>query len=181
MFFDNWADIWRTLVVGTLAYVALVSILRVSGKRTLSKMNAFDLVVTVALGSTLATILLSKDVSLLEGITAFLTLILLQYIVAWLSVRSATVRHFVKSEPSLLLYRGEYLDYKLKTERVTRDEVMAAIRSQGFGKLDEVEAVVLETDGSFSVISKPTSGPTSALKGVSKPVSLPDKDGAKKS
>lgn len=64
MFFNAWSDIGRVLVVGGLAYAGLVLLLRLTGKRTLSKMNAFDLVVTVALGSTLATILLSKDVAL---------------------------------------------------------------------------------------------------------------------
>ena len=75
MFFHNWEEIVRILVVGPLAYAALILMLRVSGKRTLSKMNAFDLVVSVALGSLLATILLSKDVSLAEGIAAFSMLI----------------------------------------------------------------------------------------------------------
>jgi uncharacterized membrane protein YcaP (DUF421 family) len=70
--FESWSTSFRTAVVRVLAYVMLVGVLRVSGKRTLAKMHAFDLVVTVALGSTLATILLSKDVALAEGITALL-------------------------------------------------------------------------------------------------------------
>lgn len=172
MFFNNWGDLSRTLVVGVLAYIALVGFLRISGKRTLSKMNAFDLVVTVALGSTLATILLSKEVSLVEGMVAFLVLILLQYTVAWLSVRSAKFRQIVKSEPSLLLFRGQYLDNKLKSQRVTKDEVKAAIRAQGIESLEQVEAVVLETDGSFSVINKSDGGFNSTLEGVSKPASI---------
>ena len=64
MFFDDWGGLARVAVVGFLAYGGLVLLLRVSGKRTLSKMNAFDLVVTVALGSTLATILLSSSVEI---------------------------------------------------------------------------------------------------------------------
>ncbi|MEZ6111860.1 MAG: hypothetical protein R3C99_12705 [Pirellulaceae bacterium] len=67
IFFDNAFSLFRTLVMGVLAYVCLIILLRVSGKRTLSKMNAFDLIVTVALGSTLATVLLSKDVTLAQG------------------------------------------------------------------------------------------------------------------
>jgi len=63
MLFDSWTGLGRVLLVGVLAYSALVLTLRVSGKRTLTKLNAFDLVVTVALGSTLATVLLSKDVA----------------------------------------------------------------------------------------------------------------------
>ena len=63
MFFASWTGLLRVLMVGTLAYAAFVFLLRILGKRMLSKMNAFDLVVTVALGSTLATVLSSKSVS----------------------------------------------------------------------------------------------------------------------
>lgn len=104
MFFDGWQGIARTALVGVLAYLSLVVLLRVSGKRTLSKMNAFDLVVTVALGSTLATILLSEDVALLEGVTALVVLIAMQFAIAWLVVRSPMVGRLVKSEPTLLVY-----------------------------------------------------------------------------
>ena len=81
-------------------------LLRVSGKRTLTKMNAFDLVVTVALGSTLATVLLTKSVAQAEGLTAFVLLIFLQFVLTWLSVRSRAVSRLVKSEPTLLVYQG---------------------------------------------------------------------------
>lgn len=166
MFFDGWSGVWRTVVVGVLAYIALVVLLRVSGKRTLSKMNAFDLVVTVALGSTLATILLSQDVALAEGTTAFAILLLLQWIVAWTSARSRAVRGLVKSEPTLLVHKGELLDEALKRKRVAPDEVMQAIRSQGYADLGKVAAVVLETDGSFSVITGETGNAAAALEGV---------------
>ena len=128
MLFGNWAGIGRVVLVGTLAYAALVVLLRASGKRTLSKLNAFDLVVTVSLGSTLATVLLSKDVALLEGVTAMALLILLQFAVAWASVRSKTVSGFVKSEPALLYYQGAYLRDAMRRERVTEEEVRSAVR-----------------------------------------------------
>ena len=79
MWFDGWSDILRVALVGGAAYLTLLVVLRVSGKRTLAKLNAFDLVVTVALGSTLATILLSKDVSWSEGAVALGGLALLQF------------------------------------------------------------------------------------------------------
>ena len=129
MFFSSWTDLARVLIVGTLAYAVLVMMLRISGKRTLSKLNAFDLIVTIALGSTLATVLLSKDVALAEGLLAFALLIGLQWVVAWLSVRSRYVREFVKSEPRLLLFRGEYLEGVMARERITRDEIQAAIQA----------------------------------------------------
>ena len=154
VFFDGWDSLLRTTVVGVLAYCALVASLRISGKRTLSKMNAFDLVVTVALGSTLATILLSKDVTLAQGALAFVPLIGMQFAVTWSSVRARWVRRVVTGEPALLLYRGTLLPAALQKARVTEDEVRAAVRAAGVPTLDEVGAVVLETDGSFSVVRR---------------------------
>jgi uncharacterized membrane protein YcaP (DUF421 family) len=169
MFFDSWTSIFRVIVVGVLAYAGIVFLVRISGKRTLAKMSAFDLLVTVALGSTLATILLSKDVALAEGLTAFGLLISLQYIVASLSIRSNTIRKLVKSDPRLLFYQGHFIDSALKAERVTVEEVYAAIRAQGISQLAQVEAVVLETDGSFTALplsdGKATSLATVAIGG----------------
>jgi uncharacterized membrane protein YcaP (DUF421 family) len=130
-FFESWRGLLRVLLVGTAAYIALIVMLRASGKRTLSKMNAFDLIVTVALGSTLATVLLSRSVPLAEGVLALALLIYLQYAITWASVRSDRVKRLVKSEPTLLVHKGEYLDAALVRQRVTRDEVEAALRQSG--------------------------------------------------
>lgn len=160
MFFSGWGSLGRVALTGALAYVAMVLLLRISGKRTLSKMNAFDLVVTVALGSSLATVLLSKDVPLANGVVGFGLLIALQYVIAWLSVRSRAISRLVKSEPTLLVHRGALLRGAMRRERVVEVEILAAVREQGLSSLAEVDAVVLETDGSFSVI--PRSEPRSA-------------------
>lgn len=85
----------RTLVVGVLTYVTLVIFLRISGKRALSKMNAYDLVVTVALGSTLASALVTKDVALADGALAFALLIGLQFI--WGRSRQSCWRRMARS------------------------------------------------------------------------------------
>jgi uncharacterized membrane protein YcaP (DUF421 family) len=155
LIFDDWAGLGRTLAVGAAAYLGLVLILRLSGKRTLSKLNAFDLVVTVALGSTLATILLSKDVALAEGLLGLALLVSLQLAVAWLSTRSERWQGLVKATPALLMRDGRFIDVALRRERLTREEVLAAVRQQGIGDLAEVGAVVLETDGSLSVLRGP--------------------------
>lgn len=154
MFFHDFAGIWRIAIVGMCAYAGLVVVLRISGKRTLSKMNAFDLVVTVALGSTLATVLLAKDVALAEGITAFVLLAGVQYAVTWTSLRSRRVRRWVKSEPQALLRDGQMIDCALHDERITQDEVEAAIRRAGYPGPDSIALVMLETDGSMSVIAR---------------------------
>ena len=152
IFFDSWASLGRVILVGALAYGGLVLMLRVSGKRTLGKMNAFDLVVTVALGSTLATVLLNRSVPLAEGLAAFALLIGLQFVITWLSVRSDAVRDAVKSQPTVLVNRGRPLSDALKRQRVTMDEVQAALRQSGQADLDDRTSVVLETDGSISVM-----------------------------
>lgn len=166
IFFQSWAGLGRILLAGALAYLALIVLLRISGKRTLSKMNAFDLVVTVALGSLLASVLLSKDVPLAEGVLAFAVLIGLQYVISWLSRRSPRFEALVKSDPALLLYRGRFLERAMRRERVAEVEVLAAIRSHGVADAAEVEAVVLETDGSFSVIPGSGDGPAGSLRNL---------------
>jgi uncharacterized membrane protein YcaP (DUF421 family) len=154
MLFNGWFTLVRTVIVGGLAYAGLILLLRGSGKRTLSKMNAFDLIVTVALGSTIASITLSRDVPLAQGVVALALLITLQYAITWSSVRWGPVRRIVTGEPSLLFYRDQYLHEALRSARVTAAEVRAAVRGGGYAALEDVEAVVLETDGSFSIVRK---------------------------
>jgi uncharacterized membrane protein YcaP (DUF421 family) len=154
MWFTGWEPLVRTVVTGVCAYAALVLLLGVSGKRTLSKMNAFDLVVTVALGSPLASVLTSPDVSRAQGVVALALLIGLQFVITWLSLRSARVRDLSRSEPALLVYDGRPFDFVLKRERITREELGAAVRDAGLDALDDAATVVLESDGTISVIPR---------------------------
>jgi len=154
MVFQGWPGLARTGVVGALAYAGLVLFLRISGKRTLSKLNAFDLVVTVALGSTLATILLNEDVALAEGLVAFATLIGLQWAVAWTSVRWPAFARSVRAEPTVLLRDGEPLAPAMRRERVTESELLGAVREAGARDLSEAEVVLLDGDGALTAILK---------------------------
>ncbi len=172
MFFDSWSGVGRVVLVGIPAYAALILLVRLSGKRTLSKMNAFDLVVTVALGSTLASVLTSSTVALVEGVTALVVLIALQFVVAWASVRWPAVNRLVKAEPTMLFYRGEYLSLAMRRERVTRDDIMAAVRESGIVGMSRVEAVVLGSTGDLEVlrreepVNEPGSSAATSLDGV---------------
>lgn len=151
IFFDNWAGIGRILVTGVLAYAALIVMLRTSGKRTLSKFNAFDFIVTICLGSMLSSIIITKSVPLIEGIVALALLIALQYGITWLSVRWKPVENLIKSEPRLLVHRGVYQDTAMRRERVTIEEITAALHQNGKTDLSADTSVVLETDGSLNV------------------------------
>ncbi len=166
MIFDNLSGLLRVLVVAPLAYVALVALLRVSGKRTLAQLNAFDFIVTVALGSTLATIALSSTVAWTEGALTLALLVGLQYAVAWLATRSGWARRAVTSEPTLLVRDGRPVADALHRERISEQSLHQAVRSAGAGGLELVAAVVLETNGTLSVVTRDQRGSGSALDGV---------------
>lgn len=166
MWLDSWLAVARILLIGTATYALLVVVLRLSGKRTLSQLNAFDFVVTVSLGSTVATIVLNSDVSWLEGGTALTLLAGLQFLVAWTSARWPRARAAFTAEPALLLVDGQIRHEALRRNRLTDSELRQAVRMQGTGDLSQVKAVVLETNGKLSVISHSQYGDGSALDGV---------------
>ncbi|WP_026373257.1 DUF421 domain-containing protein [Agrococcus lahaulensis] len=166
MWFDSWSDVFRVLLVGTASYAALIVVLRVYGKRTLSQLNAFDFVVTVALGSTLATILLSSDVSFLEGLTAFVLLATLQLMIAVVTSRVAWARRATTARPVLLVRDGRLDEEALRRNRMSETDVLQAVRSAGKGDLGAIAAVVLEATGALSVVATSDLGDGSALADV---------------
>ena len=150
-FFQNWYNVGRTVTLSIIGFAALMILLRGSGKRTLSKLNAFDFVVVVAVGSVYANTIISKDITLVEGIAALATLVGIQIFLAELAARSSTAERIINGEPALLLSRGKFIQRALKKERVTEEEVRAAIRTKGVSRVEDVDAVILENDGTLSV------------------------------
>jgi len=151
-YFAGWDPLLRIVVVGTAMYITLVMFLRMSRSRTLSSMNAFDFVITVAIGSVFGRALTAKTVALAEAIIAFGLLIGLQYLVTLLSARWPLLGQTVTNPPALLYFRGEFIDETMRRQRVRKAELQSAVRKKNFGSLDDVEAVVLESSGEFSVI-----------------------------
>src|SRR3954468_23975296 len=105
-FFAGWDPLLPTTVLTALASLFAVLALRLFGKRTLASFNVFDLVVSIALGSVLASTALDSRISLTQGVTAFVLLAALQFVIEWLAIRSRTVRRFAHNRPTLLAYRG---------------------------------------------------------------------------
>lgn len=166
MLYDNISGLIRIIAIAPLAYVSLVVLLRVSGKRTLAQLNAFDFIVTVALGSTLATILLSTSVAWTEGVLALGLLASLQLVASWIAVHFSWARRGLTSEPSLLLRNGQPDFEALLRERISEQGMRQAVRSAGAGGLELVAAVVIETNGSLSVVTTDQLGSGSALDDV---------------
>lgn len=116
-------------------------------------MNSFDWIVTVAMGSMIASPILFEDVVVAEAVLGVAVLLGMQRLITSLTVRSSIVERLVKAQPALLFYKGRFMKQAMRQQRVAEAEVVAAIRDAGHACLDQVEAVVLETDASLSVLS----------------------------
>lgn len=152
MFFKNFEDIKEIIIMAVLVYFTIVIILRTSGKRTISDLNAFDFVVTVTIGSIAATTVLSKNTKFTEGLAAVVTLVGLQYIMAKLDAHFAFVSKVLKSDPTLVYYDGNYLEKNMKKMRITQQDILQEVRVQGGTIIENVGAVILESNGKLSVI-----------------------------
>lgn len=152
--FDGWENIGRILIVTPLIYAAVVIMTRLSGKRSTSQMNNFDWIVTVAIGSLVGSAILSRSIPFAEAFLAIALLFLLQFALTWTSFRSARLEGLIKANPRMLVCQGRFLTSAMREERVTRDEVLGAVREAGHRRLDAVRYVILETDARFSVIAE---------------------------
>ncbi len=136
-------------------YYFIIVLVRLSGKRTTGNMNNFDWIITVAIGSIMASGLLLRKVSMLDSMLAVSVLAVLQWLTTWGALRSRRFARLVKPQPRMLLKDGRLLDRDMTYERVTEDEVKSALRAAGLSETDAAAWVVMETNGSLSVISKP--------------------------
>ena len=158
--FQGWTPLLRTAIGTTVTYVALVVLLRIAGPRTLAKWYAFDLIVTVALGSTFANSVLSGNISVAQSLVGFIILIGLQFIIAFAVAQWSQLRVVVNPQPTLLLHQGRFVHEAMRSQRVAEADVRAAIRQHGIDRVEDVGAVVLEADGTFSVIRQVRSDAT---------------------
>ncbi|GAA3958226.1 DUF421 domain-containing protein [Allohahella marinimesophila] len=162
-FYNGVEPIIRIVVVGSLAYVSLIVLLRVSAKRTLAQLNTFDFIITVAIGASFGRILTARQVVLTEAITTFALLIFLQYAITMLQRRSTRFSNYVTAPPSLLFYQGRFLEDEMNKQRLTETELHAVALREGVGSLDLVEAIILEAHGVFAVVRKDSAGTGSLI------------------
>lgn len=163
--FNGWASVGHIVIYAVVAYVLLIALVRTLGQRTISKMNPSDFVVTIAIGSIVANFVQQAPVSLVDGVVGITTLLLLQWVTEFLTTRSKVLRTLTEGHPVLLAFHGELIRDNMKKQNVNEHEMMAALRQEGFTRLEDVEGVVLEIDGKFSVL--PQGGhPTNAMADV---------------
>ena len=174
MFSTSWESVGRSVLLAVIVYVFVVAALRVVGIRALAKMSAYDLVVTIALGSLIATIPLQSRISVIDGVLVIATFLVLQRVASRLLTESPAARHLVKSRPILVAFRGQMLRERMDAERINEEEVRAAVRAAGLGSLAQCAAVVLENDGTWSVIPRSDGADLSALRELDLPAPWPE-------
>lgn len=154
MWFDSWRDVGRVALLALIGYATLVVLVRVSGRRTLSSLNVVDLVVTVAAGNVIAMMALSERVSVANGTAALAALVLLEFATDWTALRWGWFRRATQFSPVLVYYRGRFMRDAMRRERLSEEDVRAAVRREGIPSLDEVEAAVLENAGTITIVRR---------------------------
>lgn len=168
LFIKDWSGLLHVGICAVISYLALFLFIRIPGKRTMSKLNAFDFVVAVTLGSTLSSMILAKT-PILEGLLASGVIIGLQFLLAKLAMESPAMESLINSRPTLLFYEGRFLRDTMERECITEEEILAAVRSYRLESMGEVRAVVMELNGDLTVVRKGVSEGRSSLDDLEAP------------
>ncbi|WAC02815.1 DUF421 domain-containing protein [Lacinutrix neustonica] len=139
------------ILTATGIYIATIICTRIAGKRSFSKMSSFDFSMTVAIGSIIATTIVSKSVSLQDGVIGLVITYSLQLGMAYLR-RYQIIRNTVDNAPLLLMDGQDILYQNLKKVRVTEDDLRSKLREANVLKLSQVRAVVMEATGDIAVL-----------------------------
>src|SRR6478736_5976734 len=132
----------------TIVYLVILLGVRLSGKREVGQMTPFDLTLLLLLSNAVQNAMTGPDTSVLGGVVAAATLLLLNYLIAELSGGNRRFRKLVQGQPSLLVHDGKIVAAHMAREHVSMDELQQSLREHGLASLREVALAVLEVDGS---------------------------------
>ena len=136
------------------AFALILVITRAVGRRELSSMEPFDLILLVVIGDLVQQGVTQSDYSLTGATTVIVTMALLTVLTAYLSFRFRRLRPVLEGEPVLLMADGEILHKHVRAERLTIEEIVAEARQNQIASLDDVRFAVLETNGSISFLTR---------------------------
>ena len=148
----------RTAVIYAVVLVGV----RLSGKREVGQMTPFDLTLLLLISNAVQNAMTGPDTSLLGGVIAASTLLLLNYLIAEVSGGNRRFRKFVQGQPSLLVHDGEIITAHMAKEHVSMDELQRALREHGIASYHDVALAVLEVDGSISCLKYDEIKPTAS-------------------
>jgi len=138
----------RTAVI----YIVVLAGVRLSGKREVGQMTPFDLTLLLLISNAVQNAMTGPDTSLMGGVVAASTLLILNYLVAEVSGGNRRFRKFIQGQPSLLVHDGEVISSHMAKEHVSMDELNRAMREHGIAHCKDVALAVLEVDGSISFL-----------------------------
>jgi len=139
------------LRTGVIYLLVLIGV-RLSGKREVGQMTPFDLVLLLLLSNSVQNAMTGPDTSLLGGVIAAATLLVLNYFVANVAGGNRRWRKLIEGEPSLLIHDGKAIESHMAREHISMDELHRALREHGLNSCDQVALAVLEVDGSISCL-----------------------------
>lgn len=151
LFAASWHSLFAICIGAIGIYVAVIIMTRLCGKRSFSKMSSFDFAMTIAIGSIIASTILSSSVSLPQGIFGLIVIYLLQISIAFLR-RYKIVGKIVDNSPLILMDGKNILEENLKKARVTEGDLRSKLREANVLNLSQVKMVVMETTGDISVL-----------------------------
>ena len=147
-----WADLGMVALGALLVYFAVLLYTRIAGLRSFAKMSGTDFAGTVAIGSAMATVVLSRSVPLAQGLVGIGMFFLIPVGLAFLRRRGTGIDRIVENQPLLLMRDGELIEHNLGRGRVSIEDLRAKLREANVIQLSQVKAVVLETTGDVSVL-----------------------------
>jgi uncharacterized membrane protein YcaP (DUF421 family) len=145
---------WEFVLRGIIIYVFLIVLLRLTGKRQVGQLAPFDLVLLLVLSNAVQNAMNGGDNSVIGGMISAVTLVGLNWLVGLLTYRSKKLEALVEGRPEVLIHNGKLFEQALKRAKLTQHEVMCALREAGCATIEEVQAALLENDGSISVVPK---------------------------
>ena len=150
--FTSAIPLWEIGLRTLICYVAMLSLLRLAGKREIGQITTFDVVVLLMIGNAVQNAMVGPDSSVSGGIISAVVLVGANYLTALLGLHSHLFQQMVRGEPVLLVSSGHFVWPNLRREGVDPDEVLMAMREHGIDDLAQVKVAVLEVDGSISIV-----------------------------
>jgi uncharacterized membrane protein YcaP (DUF421 family) len=149
----------------TIMYFVIVVLLKTVVKRQTGGIGPTDILVIVLIAEIAGPGFTASYVSVVEGAVLLATVLFWSFMIEWLTHRSPTFARHFQPMPLLLIKNGRMLARNMRTELITRDELMSHLREEGISTIDEVEQACMEPDGMISVIKKPIRGGAAARRG----------------
>ncbi len=143
---------WEFVLRAVVVYVVLLTMIRMSGKRTMGQFTAFDMLLIVLLGNAVQNALLGKDTSMSGGLLLAATLIVLNWTVGFVTARSRKAERLLEGEPVVLARNGHVYRDVLRRELVSRDDFAKSMRETGCSEIDRIHLALLETNGHITIL-----------------------------